>query len=121
IALARLLHLPPVTAPVAGTLLVLILAGSTASIAGWRPRLAGTVVALAYWVWMLYSNSYGYVAHDHMALMVATAVLPTVASPPRTGPDGAVPGADGNAPHDPGGGSTPFPGGDAAHGPSADP
>ncbi|MGP9707898.1 hypothetical protein [Brachybacterium sp. AOP24-D1-21] len=93
LALARLLHLPPVTAPLAWTLLVLILAGCAAAIAGWRPRLSGTVVALAFWLWMLYSNSYGYVAHDHMALMVAVAVLPTVRGASRTGPEsgGALP------------------------------
>src|SRR5690606_9854711 len=91
LALARLLHLPPVTAPVAWMLLAVILAGCAAAIAGWRPRLTGAVVAAAFWLWMLYSNSYGYIAHDHLALMVATAVLPTVAAAPRVGPDGAVP------------------------------
>ncbi|MGO2559425.1 HTTM domain-containing protein [Brachybacterium sp.] len=91
VALARLLHLPPVTAPLAYTLLVLILAGCAAGIAGWRPRLSGAVVAIAFWLWMLYSNSYGYIAHDHMALMVATAVLPTVADRPGPGPEGTVP------------------------------
>lgn len=93
VALARLLQLPAVTAPLACTLLVVILAGCAAAIAGWRPRLSGTVVAIAYWLWMLYSNSYGYVAHDHMALMVAVAVLPTVAGAERDGPatGGAVP------------------------------
>ncbi|WP_245822418.1 hypothetical protein [Brachybacterium avium] len=90
VALARLLHLPPATAPIAYTLLVLILAGCAAGIAGWRPRLTGTVVAIAFWLWMLYSNSYGYIAHDHMALMVAVAVLPTVAGAPGPGPDGTV-------------------------------
>lgn len=91
VALARLLQLPPVTAPVAYTLLAVLLAGCAAGIAGWRPRLTGTVVALAFWLWMLYSNSYGYVAHDHMALMVATAVLPTVAGVPVRDGAGAVP------------------------------
>lgn len=83
VALARLLQLPAVTTPLACTLLVLILAGCTAAIMGCRPRISGVVVALAYWLWMLYSNSYGYVAHDHMALMVAVAVLPTVAGVER--------------------------------------
>ncbi|MGP9538146.1 HTTM domain-containing protein [Brachybacterium sp. AOP43-C2-M15] len=83
VALARVLHLPAVTAPIAYTLLVLILAGCVAVILGWRPRLSGAVVAIAFWLWMLYSNSYGYVAHDHLALMVAVAVLPTVAAPRR--------------------------------------
>lgn len=93
VALARLLHLPPVTAPMAYTLLVLILAGCAAGIAGWRPRLSGAVVAIAFWLWMLYSNSYGYIAHDHMALMVAVAVLPTVAGAESTGPAGTLPPA----------------------------
>ena len=91
VALARLLQLPPVTAPIAYTLLALILVGCAAGIAGWRPRLSGAVVAVAFWLWMLYSNSYGYVAHDHMALLVATAVLPTVAGVPGPGPGGAAP------------------------------
>lgn len=91
LALARLLHLPAVTTPLAYTLLVLILAGCAAAIAGRRPRLSGAVVALAFWLWMLYSNSYGYVAHDHMALMVAVAVLPTVGSPTAPGADGMPP------------------------------
>lgn len=93
LALARLLHLPAVTTPLAYTLLVLILAGCAAAIAGRRPRLSGAVVALAFWLWMLYSNSYGYIAHDHMALMVAVAVLPTVAGAESTGPAGTLPPA----------------------------
>ena len=101
IALARLLHLPPVTAPMAYTLLVLILAGCAAGIVGWRPRLSGAVVAIAFWLWMLYSNSYGYIAHDHMALMVATAVLPTVPSRSGPRPNGAVPLEGSSAPEGP--------------------
>src|SRR5699024_2017328 len=53
VALARLLQLPPVTAPIAYTLLALILVGCAAGIAGWRPRLSGAVVAVAFWLWML--------------------------------------------------------------------
>ena len=101
LALARLLQLPAVTTPLAYSLLALILAGCAAAIAGWRPRLSGTVVAIAYWLWMLYSNSYGYVAHDHMALMVAVAVLPTVAGVERarSSADGTT--ADGTTPDGP--------------------
>lgn len=90
VALARLLHLPPVSAPVAYILLTLILAGCAAGILGWRPRLSGAVLAVAFWLWMLYSNSYGYIAHDHMALMVAVAVLPTIPGGQHVGaaPDG---------------------------------
>lgn len=90
LVLARLLQLPPVTAPVAWTLLVVILAGCAAGIVGWRPRLSGTLVAIAFWLWMIYSNSYGYIAHDHLALMVATAVLPTVAGASRHPLEGAL-------------------------------
>jgi len=93
VALARLLHLPPVTAPLAWTLLVVILAGCAAVIADRRPRVSGAVVAVAFWLWMLYSNSYGYVAHDHLALMVAVAVLPTVAGVPAPRADGSSFGA----------------------------
>ena len=39
---------------------------------------------------MLYSNSYGYIAHDHMALMVATAVLPTVGGAARPELEGSL-------------------------------
>lgn len=85
--LTRLLHLPPVTPALAWTLLAVILIGCALVIWGWRERLVGAVVAVAFWVWMLYSNSYGYVAHDHMALMVALAVLPTV--PTGSGSGGA--------------------------------
>ncbi len=103
VALARLLHLPAVTPGLAAMLLAVILLGSAVVIAGGRldgmlkrvlrgrrdsrrasaraVRVTGVVVAVAYWVWMLYSNSYGYVAHDHMALLVAVAVLPTVRLP----------------------------------------
>lgn len=91
VALARLLHLPPVTPGLAALLLAVILLGSALVVAGGRlgrrragaraVRATGAVVALAYWIWMLYSNSYGYVAHDHMALMVAVAVLATVPLP----------------------------------------
>ncbi|GAA4521228.1 HTTM domain-containing protein [Brachybacterium paraconglomeratum] len=97
VALARLLQLPAVSAPLAYSLLALILAGCAAAIVGWRPRLSGTVVAAAFWLWMLYSNSYGYVAHDHMALMVAVTVLPTVAGVGRGGAssEGMVPGGVG--------------------------
>lgn len=97
LALARLLQLPAVTTPLAYSLLALILAGCAAAIAGWRPRLSGTVVAIAYWLWMLYSNSYGYIAHDHMALMVAVAVLPTVAGVERSDPSTGGAAADGPA------------------------
>ncbi|MCS6710800.1 hypothetical protein JSY14_01720 [Brachybacterium sp. EF45031] len=76
--LARLLHLPAVTPTLAGILLVVILTAAAMVIAGRTQRIAGAVLAVSFWVWMLWSQSYGYVSHDQMALMVAVAVLPTV-------------------------------------------
>lgn len=80
--LARLLHLPPVDALGAWSLLVVILAAGALGALGVLPRLTGAVLAVAFFVWMLYSQGYGYVSHDHLALMVAVAVLPT-AGPAR--------------------------------------
>lgn len=77
ILLARLLHIPtpdPVTVQV---LRVVILAGAVVAATGWRPRVFGTVVALAYTWWQLVNMSYGKVDHDHLALLVAVWVLPT--------------------------------------------
>ena len=79
--LARTLHIPAVTSLVAQLLRAVILLACVAAVAGWKPRISGAVVALSFWAWMFYSQGYGYVAHDHMALMVAVAVLPTVATP----------------------------------------
>lgn len=79
--LARTLHIPAVTSLVAQLLRAVILLACVAAVAGWKPRISGSVAALGFWAWMFYSQGYGYVAHDHMALMVAVAVLPTVATP----------------------------------------
>lgn len=76
--LARLLHLPPVTAPMAWALLAATVGGCLLALAGRAPRAAGAVVGISFGLWMLYSNGYGYVAHDHLPLMVAVWVLPTV-------------------------------------------
>jgi len=76
--LARLLHLPPVTEAGAHVLQTVIVLGCVLGLLGWRPRRTGAVVGVAFGVWMLYSNSYGYIAHDHLALMVAVWVLPSV-------------------------------------------
>ncbi|MGO1977036.1 hypothetical protein [Brachybacterium tyrofermentans] len=92
--LARLLHLPPMTALFAQILRAVIIVACVVAVAGWKPRITGTAVALAFWLWMLYSQGYGYVAHDHMALMVAVAVLPTVATPPTLRTDGTEPDSE---------------------------
>lgn len=75
--LARVLHLPPVSVPVAWVLLVVIILAAVLAALGIAQRISGTVVALAFGTWMLYSQGYGYVSHDHLALMIATLVLPT--------------------------------------------
>lgn len=90
--LARILHVPAVTPLVAQLLRAVILLACVAAVAGWAPRISGAVVALGFWAWMFYSQGYGYVAHDHMALMVAVAVLPTVATPSMLRDDGSPPG-----------------------------
>lgn len=80
--LARALHLPPFGPEVGTALLWVILLGCAAGIAttlwGRWQRTVGWVVAAAFWVWMLNSQGYGYVSHDHLALMIAVTVLPTV-------------------------------------------
>ncbi|MFQ6485117.1 hypothetical protein [Brachybacterium epidermidis] len=78
--LARLLHLPPVTTGLAYALLVVIVVACLMAMLGRFPRIAGMVVGVAFGIWMLYSQGYGYVSHDHLALMVAVWVLPTVPS-----------------------------------------
>jgi len=42
------------------------------------PRLAGSIVAASYFVWMVIAFSYGKVDHDRFAFLVALCVLPTV-------------------------------------------
>jgi hypothetical protein len=77
--LARLLDLPrPSVANTTALYAVLIVAcliGATNRL----PRLAGWVVAPAFTWWVLIGMSDGKVDHDHLALVVALWVLPTVA------------------------------------------
>ena len=79
----RLLHLPPPSVPLTITLDLVIVAGALIAAANRLPRLAGWVVAAAFTWWTAIGMSYGKVDHDHLALVVALWVLPTV---------GAVPG-----------------------------
>ena len=55
---------------------LLVCAGIAAS--GRLPRLAGTLVFLLYFEWMVIAMSYGKVDHDRFAFLVALAALPTV-------------------------------------------
>lgn len=74
---ARLLHIPAPNPVTVQLLRAVILAGAVVAATGWRPRLFGTVVALAYTWWQLVNMSYGKVDHDHLAILVAVWVLPT--------------------------------------------
>ncbi len=81
--LARLLHLPPPSVPLTTALYVVLLIGCLVAAANRLPRLAGWVVAAAFTWWTAIGMSYGKVDHDHLALVVALWVLPSV---------GAIPG-----------------------------
>lgn len=76
--LARMLHLPPLPLWGAYLLLAVVIGSCAAVVWGRHPRASGWVAAVAFWWWMLNSQGFSYVSHDHLALMVATAVLPTV-------------------------------------------
>jgi len=76
--LARVLHLPPPSVPLSVTLYVILLIGCVIGTAGRLPRLAGWIVAAAFTWWTAIGMSYGKVDHDHLALVVALWVLPTV-------------------------------------------
>ena len=74
----RIFHLPPPSVPLTVTLYVVIMVGSVVAAAGRAPRLAGWAVAAAFTRWTAIGMSYGKVDHDHLALIVAVWVLPTV-------------------------------------------
>lgn len=76
--LARFLHIPAVSVLGAQILLAAIIVFSLLAAAGILQRLSGWAVALSFGAWMFYTQGYGYVAHDHMALVIAAFVLPTV-------------------------------------------
>lgn len=76
--LARLLSIPPLSVTGAYVLLAVVIVSCLAAIWGRYPRLAGWAAFASFWWWMLNSQGFSYVSHDHLALMVATLVLPTV-------------------------------------------
>ena len=93
--LARFLHIPAVSVLGAQILLTLIIVFSLLAAAGIFQRISGWAVAITFGAWMFYTQGYGYVAHDHMALVIAAFVLPTIerrgsgtSAPPRRGPVG---------------------------------
>ena len=74
----RLFQLPPPSVPLAITLYLILVVGCLVAAANVLPRLAGGVVAVAFTWWTAIGMSYGKVDHDHLALVVALWVLPTV-------------------------------------------
>lgn len=79
VLLGRLLHIPAPTPGAMYTLLaVTIAAGFVAAAGRVLPRASGYVAACGYLWWVTISMSYGKVDHDHLALVVALFVLPSV-------------------------------------------
>jgi hypothetical protein len=76
--LERVLQLPAPSVPLTVSLYVVILVSSLVAAANRLPRLAGWMVAAAFTWWTAIGMSYGKVDHDHLALVVALWVLPTV-------------------------------------------
>jgi hypothetical protein len=80
--LERLFQLPPPSLPLTTTLYVILLVGCLVAAANHYPRTAGYVVAASFTWWTAIGMSYGKVDHDHLALIVALWVLPSVGSIP---------------------------------------
>ncbi|MER6811920.1 hypothetical protein ABT299_21845 [Spirillospora sp. NPDC000708] len=79
VLLGRMLHLPaPTPAAMYALLAVTLAAGFAAATGRFLPRLTGYVCACGYLWWVTISMSYGKVDHDHLALVVALFVLPSV-------------------------------------------
>lgn len=76
--LGRLLHLPPPTTATAGLALAAMALGFVLLLPRRTRLLAGWLSSLGYLPWNLWSTGFGYVAHDHMAIVVAMVVLLTV-------------------------------------------
>jgi hypothetical protein len=74
----RLFHLPPPSVPLTVTLYLILVVSCLLAAANVLPRLAGGAVAAAFTWWTAIGMSYGKVDHDHLALVVALWVLPTV-------------------------------------------
>jgi hypothetical protein len=77
--LARLLDLPKPSVANTTTLYFVLIVACLIGASNRLPRLAGWVVAPAFTWWVLIGMSDGKVDHDHLALVVALWVLPTVA------------------------------------------
>jgi hypothetical protein len=78
LTIGRLLRLPTPTPVMADVLLATLLVSALLVAVGRLPRLAGTVLALAYLQWLVMAFSYGKVDHDAFAFLVALGALATV-------------------------------------------
>jgi hypothetical protein len=76
--IGRLLPLPPPSPALVHGLQIVLVVGALIAATGRLPRLAGWVVAVCYLEWLIIGMSFGKVDHDHLALLVALWVLPTV-------------------------------------------
>ena len=87
VPLASLLHLPAPTGATAYLTLAGVALGALGLLIGGRrgvpavlQHTGGVLLGVSYLLWCLWGMSFGYVAHDHMAIAVAVAVLPTAGS-----------------------------------------
>ena len=76
--IGRVLPLPEPSPALVHILQVTLVVGALVAATGRLPRLAGWVVAVCYFEWLIIGMSFGKVDHDHLALLVAVWVLPTV-------------------------------------------
>jgi hypothetical protein len=76
--LARLLQIPTLSVEVSHGLRIVIVVACLLALWPRLSRAAGWGVFASFWLWMLNSQGFSYVSHDHMALMITVLVLPTV-------------------------------------------
>jgi hypothetical protein len=76
--LARMLDLPKPSVANTTALYIVLIVACLIGASNYFPRIAGWVVAPAFTWWVLIGMSDGKVDHDHLALVVALWVLPTV-------------------------------------------
>jgi hypothetical protein len=74
----RALHLPAPQPGWVQALRAVVIAGCLVAASGRLSRSAGWIVALGFTEWVMLGMSYGKVDHDHLALLTALWVLPTV-------------------------------------------
>ncbi|MFC0626097.1 hypothetical protein [Kribbella deserti] len=89
--LARVFELPKPSVPITTTLYVVLIVACLIGAANVLPRIAGWIIAPAFTWWVLIGMSDGKVDHDHLALVMALWLLPTV---------GAVRGWRSGSPYD---------------------